>query len=233
MLCSRVGSMFEQAAHFSIRRGLTLKLTSLSLDTNPEMEPAIREEWGKLVLFFGHSGKARFQSMADSVFEIGVIYRFLNLYMIPIPSQKPNPPSIHYLSPHWQAQHTRRTSFRWLYPKIIPSAFEGSTRFSITSRLKHRKILSGMNLNRMINTNFVFIIPDKGSFGEKFQEVRSTLKISIPQHADTSKVVMFEGFPQYVCRLDVCLWWWWRRRSTAYSKYQSDFNIFINDLFRL
>jgi hypothetical protein len=65
------------------------------------------------------------------------------------------------------------------------------------------KVVSNLPAKAQKDIWFMFIIPTQGVSGEVLQSIQSTQSIVTPQHVDEAKVEKFEGFPQYVCRVDI------------------------------
>jgi hypothetical protein len=178
---SAAGILFEHAAHFSIRKGRTLRLTPLFLLgwTRYISIPAMPV--GKHEKSLYHSLAVREKSGCQNVHP-----DFLNLYMTPI------------------SKTERSIDALIISPKYTTYLFQ------MTVGLRHPinfrgldEIVRNLPAKAQKDIRFVFIIPARGPLGEEFRGIQSAQGIDFPQKADEVKVKMFEGFPQYVCQLDV------------------------------
>lgn len=89
-------------------------------------------------------------------------------------------------------QHTLTFLFQMTVSKHHPISFQGLD-----------KVVSNLPAKTQKDIRFMFIIPTRGVLGEVLQGIRSTQSIVTPQHVDKAKVEKFEGFPQYVCMVDI------------------------------
>jgi hypothetical protein len=177
---SKAGILFEHAAHFTICRGLTLTMASLSSDSKMAV--------GILIPAVGDNAKSRYYVL-NIWKESGsqqVHADFLDLYMTPMSKSEPSINAL-FISPTYTT-----FLFQMTVSEHHPISFIGLDKVVINLPAKAQK-----------DIQFVFIIPARGASGQLFQGIRSTQSIVAPQGGDEAKVEKFEGFPQYVCRVDI------------------------------
>ena len=169
--------LFEHAAHFSIRKGLTLSMTRLpsgpKLDIYIPGTPVAKKE------------KSHYYSLSirEKPGSQNVHADFLNLYMTPILKSEP---SVHAL---------------FISPEYITFLFQMtvSPRHPINFRGLDM-IINKLPAKAQKDIRIVFITPAQGPLGEEFKAVQSIVH---PHNADTEKVKRFERLPQYVCQMDM------------------------------
>jgi len=174
------GILFEQAAHYSIRKGLTLTMTSLPSGTTTHVSiPGIPVEKNK---------KSRYCSLSiqEKPGSRAVHPDFLNLYMTPKSKNEPSIGAMFIDSEH----------ITYLFQMTVsphhPINFQGLDEVFKYLPAKARE-----------DVRFVFIIPAKGPSGEVYQGIQTVQRIDTPQNADVLTVEKYKRLPQYVCRLDV------------------------------
>jgi hypothetical protein len=174
------GILFEQAAHYSIRKGITLTIASLPSGTTLDVSiPGIPVEKNEKSRYY-------FLSIREKSGSQKVHPDFLDLYMTP---KSKIEPSIDAL---------------FISSKNITYLFQ----MTVSSR--HPINFRGLDMvfNRLPaaarkDVRFVFIIPAKGPSGEEYEGIRTVQSIDTPQKAKKETVERFQQFPQYVCRLDM------------------------------
>ena len=177
---SPAGVLFEQAAHYSIRKGLTLTMTSLPSGTTLDLFiPGIPVEKNEKSRYYSLSIREKSGSQA-------VHPDFLNLYMTPKSKIEPSIDALfissEYITYLFQITVSRRH----------PINFQG-----LDMVFKH------LPAKAQKDVRFVFIIPAKGPSREECQGIQTVQSIDTPQNADVRKVEKFKGLPQYVCQLDI------------------------------
>ena len=174
------GILFEQAAHYSIRKGLTLTMAPLPSGTTLDVSiPGIPVE---------NNEKSRYYSLSIRK-EPGsreVHQDFLDLYMTPKSKTEPSIDALFISS----------TYVTYLFQMTVfphhPIKFQGLDTVFKKLPEKARK-----------DVRFVFIIPAKGPSGEKYEGIQTVQSIDTPQNADAETVKRFKRLSQYVCRLDM------------------------------
>ena len=174
------GILFEQAAHYSIRKGLTFAITRLPSGTTLDVSiPGIPVEKNE---------KSRYYSLSiwEKKGSRKVHPDFLNLYMTPKSKIEPS------------------------IDALFISSENITYLFQMTVSPCHPINFGGLNMvfNQLPATaqgdvRIVFIIPAKGPSGEVYQGIRTVQRIDAPQKANTDTVEKFKQLPQYVCRLDM------------------------------
>jgi hypothetical protein len=176
---AKASNLFEQAANFSIRKGITLNMTSLSSGTNLQVDIPVTPD--------GKDEKSRYYSLAirETSGSQKVHPDFLDLYLTPILKTE-----------------------RSIDALFISSAYT-TYLFQMTVSRSHPinfrvldYVVSNLPAKAQKDIRFVFITPDQGPWGEE-PGIQSTQSIETPLNADKDKVKKFKGFPQYVCRLDI------------------------------
>ena len=177
---TKAGILFEHAAHFSIRKGLTLDMTSLSSGTNLQVCMPVTPD--------GKNEKSHYYSLAirETSGSQMVHPDFLDLYLTPISKTERSIDTL-FISPAYTT-----FLFQMTVSHQHPINFRGLD-----------EVVRNLPATAQKDIRFVFIIPARGLSGEEFQGIRSTQRIDTPQKADKDKVEMFKGFPQYICRLDI------------------------------
>ena len=174
------GVLFEQAAHYSIRKGFTLTMARLpSGETLDVSIPYIPVEKGEKSRYYSLSigEKSRSQKVHPD---------FLDLYMTPISKTEPSIDALFISSQHITYLFQMTVSERH------PINFQGlDTVFNKLPAIARDDI------------RFVFIIPAKGPRGEEYQGIRRVQGIDAPQDAVADTVAKFKQLPQYICRLDM------------------------------
>lgn len=177
---AKAGILFEHAAHFSIRKGLTLSMTSLSSGT--KLQVCIP------VTSVQKTEKSHHYSLAirETSGSQKVHPDFLNLYLTPISKTERSIDAL-FISPAYIT-----FLFQMTVSRHHPINFRGLD-----------EVIRNLPAKAQKDIRFVFIIPARGSLGEEFEGIQSTQSIDTPHNADRDKVERFKGFPQYVCRLDI------------------------------
>ena len=175
----KVDILFEHAAHFAIRKGLTLTMTSLS-DSKTEVCMSVPR--------VGKNEKSRYYSLAirEKSGSQKVHADFLDLYMTPISKTEPSIDALFISSAYTTLLFQMTVSDRH------PISFRGLD-----------KVVSNLPAKARKDIRIVFVIPARDASGKTFQGIQSTQHIDTPQLADYAKVEEFTGFSQYVCRLDI------------------------------
>jgi hypothetical protein len=177
------GVLFEHAAHFSIRKGL--KLTMTALPSGPgllEIDITGTRQAAANLKNRYYSLDIREKSGSHDVHP-----DFLDLYMTPISKNEPSIDAL-FISSTQKATFL----FQMTVSRSHPVKFRGLD-----------KVFNNLPANARKKIYIVFVIPAKGSLGEEFQGIQSHQSIDAPQNADAGRVSLFEGFPQYVCKLDI------------------------------
>jgi hypothetical protein len=178
---SKAGILFEHAAHFALRKGLTLTMTSLS-----DLKTKVRMSVPRV----GKNENSCYYSLAirEEPGSQKVHADFLNLYMTPVSKTEPSIDALFISSAY--------TTF--LFQMTV------SDRHSISFRGLD-KVVSNLPAKARKNICIVFVIPARDALGKKFRGIRSTQCIDTPQLAAKDKVKFeeFKGFSQYVCPLDI------------------------------
>jgi len=178
---SKAAILFEHAAHFALRKGLTLTMTSLS-DSKTKVRMSVPR--------VGKNENSRYYSLAirEEPGSQKVHADFLNLYMTPISKTEPSIDALFISSAY--------TTF--LFQMTV------SDRHSISFRGLN-KVVSNLPAKARKNICIVFVIPARDASGKKFRGIRSTQCIDTPQLVAKDKVKFeeFKGFSQYVCPLDI------------------------------
>jgi hypothetical protein len=176
--CAKAGRLFEHAAHFIIRKGLTLTMTSLS-DLTTKVHIAVPH--------VGKNEKSRYYSLAirEKSGSQKVHADSLDLYMTPISKNEPSIDALFISSAY------TTLLFQMTVSAHHPVNFRGLD-----------KVVNNLPAKARKDIRIVFVIPARGASGEVFRGIQSTQCIDAPQLADSAKVKTFTGFPQYVCRLD-------------------------------
>ncbi|KAF8807200.1 hypothetical protein BYT27DRAFT_6558586 [Phlegmacium glaucopus] len=170
--------LFEQAMHYSIRKGLTLTMASLLSGTTLDVSiPPVEK-----------NGKSRYYSLSiwEKSGSPNVHPDFLDLYMTPISKIKPSIDALFISSKY----------ITYLFQMTVSSHHPLNFRGLDT-------VFNQLPAKAQKDVRFVFIIPAKGPSGEDHQGIQTVQKIDTPQNADVQKVKKFKGLPQYVCRLDM------------------------------
>jgi len=177
---SKAGKLFEQAAHVTIREGYTLTMAPLSSDSKTAVDvpiPAVMDNPKSRYYVLNIRKESGSQQVhAD----------FLDLYMTPMSRSEPSIDAL-FISPTYTT-----FLFQMTVSEQHPISFQGLD-----------KVVSNLPAKAKKDIRFVFVIPARGVSGEVFQGIRSTQSIVAPQGADDAKVEEFEGYPQYVCRVDI------------------------------
>jgi len=167
------------AAHFSIRKGLTLSMTRLpsgpKLDIYIPGTPVAKKEKSR---YYSLSIRANSRSQA-------VHSDFLDLYMTPKSKIEPSIDAL-FISSEYITY-----LFQMTVSRHHPINFQGLDTVFRALPAKAQK-----------DVRFVFIIPAKGPSGEEYQGIQTVQSIDTPQNAKADKVEKFKQLPQYVCRLD-------------------------------
>jgi hypothetical protein len=171
------GILFEQDAHFSIRKGLTLSMTPLSSGAQLDVSiPAAKE-----------SEKCRYYSLSirEKRGSRNVHPDFLDLYMTPMSKIEPSVDAVFISSEYITYLFQMTVSQRHLIDyRGLDSVFK-----QLPARAQK-------------DVRFVFVTPVKDPSGGAFRGIRTVQSIDTPQNADSDIVKRFEELPQYVCRLD-------------------------------
>jgi len=174
------GILFEQAAHYSIRKGLTLTMAPLPSGTTLDVSiPSIPVDKNEKSRYYSLSIRAKSRSQA-------VHSDFLDLYMTPKSKIEPSIDALfissEYITYLFQMTVSHRHPINF---QVLDTVF------------KH------LPAKAQKDVRFVFIVPAKGPSGEDYQGIQTVQSVDTPQNADIHKVEKFKGLPQYVCRLDM------------------------------
>ncbi|KAM6503866.1 hypothetical protein JOM56_000809 [Amanita muscaria] len=177
---SPAGVLFEQAAHYSIRKGLTLTIAPLPSGTTLDVSiPGIPVEKNEKSRYYSLSIREKSGSR-------NVHPDFLDLYMTPKSK----------IEPSIDALFISSKCITYLFQMTVsprhPINFRG-----LDTVFKH------LPATAQKDVRFVFIIPAKGPSGEEYEGIRTVQSIDTPQNADADRVKKFKQLPQYVCRLDM------------------------------
>ncbi len=177
---SIAGSLFKHAAHFSIRKGLTLSMTPLPSGTKldvyiPGTPVTVAKE------------KSRYYSLSirEKPRSQNVHADFLNLYMTPISKSQPSVDAV-FISPEYIT-----FLFQMTVSPHHPIDFRGLD-----------TVINKLPAKAQKDIRIVFITPAQVPLGEEFKGIQTVQSIVHPHNADTEKIKKFEGLPQYVCQLD-------------------------------
>jgi hypothetical protein len=183
---SKAGILFEHAAHFVIRKAITLNMIPLSAGTRRKLN--MGKEVDVTIPAVGNNQKSRYYSLdiQECPGSQKVHPDFLSLYMTPVIKTEPSIDALFISSGYITYLFQMTVSDRH------PIKFRGLD--AVVSKLPAR---AGKDIR------IVFIIPARDASGGAFQGIRSTQPIDSPQGADLAKVERFENFPQFVCRLDL------------------------------
>ena len=176
----KAGILFEHAAHFCIRKGLTLNMTSLSSGTKLQVcLPATPVEKNE---------QSRYYCLAirEAPGSQKVHPDFLDLYLTPMSKTERSIDAL-FISSEYTTFLFQMTVSRW-----HPINFR---------RLD--KAIRYLPAKAQKDIHFVFIIPTRGTSGEDFRGIRSTQSIDTPHNANEDQIERFKGFPQYVCPVDI------------------------------
>jgi hypothetical protein len=176
----KAGCLFEHAAHFVIRRGLTLAIAPLSSDSKTEDSipvPTVGDNEKSRYFFLDIREKSGSQKVHKDC---------LGLYMTPISKSEASIDAL-FIS---QAYTTYL--FQMTVSKHHPIKFQGLD-----------TVVSKLPAKAQKDIRFVFVIPARGVSGEAYQGIESTQSIAAPQGANMAKCEQFQRFPQYVCQLDI------------------------------
>ena len=173
-------TVFEQGAHYSIRKGLTLTMARLPFGTTLGVSiPGIAVEKNEKSRYYSLSVREKQGSQ-------NVHPDFLDLYMTPKSKTKTSIDALfissEYITYLFQMTVSRRHSI----------SFQGLD--AVFDKLPARA---------QQDVRFIFIIPAKGPLGEEYEGIRKVQRIDTPQSADAERVKKYERLPQYVCRLDM------------------------------
>jgi hypothetical protein len=149
---TKAGILFEHAAHFSIRKGLTLNMTSLP-DANLQVCIPVTPD--------GKNEKSRYYSLAirETSGSQKVHPDFLDLYLTPISKTECSIDAL-FISPAYT-----RFLFQMTVSYQDPINFRGLD-----------EVVRNLLATAQKDICFVFIIPARGPSGEVFRGIRSTQK---------------------------------------------------------
>lgn len=176
---SKADILFEQAAHWAIRRGCTLTMTPLSSDST---------EVDMLVPPVKNKENSRYYSLAirEKSGSQKVHPDFLGLYMTPVTKTEPSIDAL-YISPEYTT-----LLFQMTVSKHHSVGFRGL-----------KRVVDMLPAKAKNDIRIVFIIPAQDVSGKPYPGIHSIQSIDTPQNADTTMVTKFQQYPQYVCRLDI------------------------------
>ena len=174
------GILFEQATHYSIRKGLTLTIARLpsggTLDVSIPGIPVEKSE------------KSRYYSLSirETKGSRKVHPDFLDLYMTPKSK----------IEPSIDALFISSENITYLFQMTVsprhPINFGGLD-----------TVFNQLPATAQDDVRIVFIIPAKGPSGEVYEGIRTVQRIDAPPKANADTVEKYKQFPQYVCRLDM------------------------------
>ncbi|KAI0296510.1 hypothetical protein B0F90DRAFT_1745842 [Multifurca ochricompacta] len=174
------GILFEQAAHYSIRKGLTLTMTPLPSGTTLDvLIPSIPADKNEISRFYSLSLQTRSGSR-------NVHPDYINLYMTPKSKIEASLDSLFISSTYVTYL------FQVTVSRCHPISFHGLNTVFNKLPARARK-----------EVRFVFIIPAKGPSGEDYEGIQTVQNIEAARNADADTVKRFKQLPQYVCRLDM------------------------------
>jgi len=174
------GVLFEQAAHYSIRKGLTLTMAPLRSGTTLDVSiPSIPVEKNEKSRYYSLSIRERSGSQK-------VHPDFLDIYMTPKSKIEPSIDALFISSKY----------ITYLFQMTVsphhPINFRGLD-----------TVFKQLPAAAQQDVRFVFIIPAKGPSGEEYEGIRTVQSIDVPQKADENRVKKYKQLPQYVCRLEM------------------------------
>ncbi|KIL69383.1 hypothetical protein M378DRAFT_21547 [Amanita muscaria Koide BX008] len=166
------GILFEQAAHYSIRKGLTLTIAPLPSGTTLDVSiPGIPVEKNEKSRYYSLSNREKAGSR-------NVHPDFLDLYMTPKSKIEPSIDALFISSKHITYPFQMTVSPRH------PINFRG-----LDTVFKH------LPATAQKDVRFVFIIPAKGPSGEEYEGIQTVQSIDTPQNADADRVKKFKQLP--------------------------------------
>ena len=174
------GVLFEQAAHYSIRKGLELAITPLpsgtTLDVSISGIPVEKNE------------KSRYHSLSiwEKSGSQNVHPSFLDLYMTPKSK----------IEPSIDALFISSKNITYLFQMTVcprhPINFRGLD-----------TVFNQLPAKAQEDVRIVFIIPANGPSREEYEGIRTVQNIDHPWDANVDRVKKFKQLPQYVCQLDM------------------------------
>lgn len=174
------GILFKHAVHFSIRQGLTLRMTPLASGTKLDVDipgtPVAKNE------------KSRYYSLSirEKLGFQNVHADFLNLYMTPIITSEPSVDAL-FISSEYVT-----FLFQITVSDCHPINFRGLD-----------TVINKLPAKAQKDIRIVFVTPAQGPSGEEYWGIQGVQSIDAPHNADADKFKQFEGIPQYVWRLDM------------------------------
>jgi len=174
------GVLFEQGAHYSIRKGLTLTMACLPFGTTLDVSiPGIPVEKNEKSRYYSLSIREKQGSQ-------NVHPDFLDLYMTPKSKIEPSIDGL-FISSEYITY-----LFQMTVSRHHPINFQGLA--TVFDKLPARA---------RQDVRLVFVIPAKGPSGEEYKGIQTVQSIDTPQNADAERVKRYKQLPQYVCRLDM------------------------------
>jgi len=174
------GAVFEQGAHYSIRKGLTLTMARLPLGEALDVSiPSIPVE---------RSEKSRYYSLPIREKQGSQNFHpdFLDLYMTPKSRTEPSIDAL-FISSNY---------ITYLFQMTVSSRHPINFRGLAT-------VFDKLPARAQQDVRIVFIIPAKGPSGEEYKGIQTVQRIDTPQNANAERVKRYEALSQYVCRLDM------------------------------